>query len=338
MPETSATAVSELLPPSTVVAEKTPACLTGHFRRWWTYQRERFPVFAHGLLIAAFSFSAVAYSALLRGETHVRWASALVAFANSFLAFLQLRLADEFKDFEEDARFRPYRPVPRGLVSLRELGVLGAITGAAQLGLALALEPRLVWPLLLTWAYLGLMSREFFAREWLKARPVTYLWTHMLIMPLVDFYATACDWLTVGVGTKLPPTGLGAFLAVSFFNGIVIEFGRKLRAPSDEEPGVPTYSALWGRPRAVGAWLGALGATAVAATLAAGHVGARGPVGTVLAVGLAFAVALAGRFLRRPDVPGFGKRFELLSGLWTLAIYLSLGPVPLAFWAFGLTH
>ena len=34
---------------------------------------------------------------------------------------LQLRLADEFKDFEEDSRYRPYRPVPRGLVSLRDL-------------------------------------------------------------------------------------------------------------------------------------------------------------------------------------------------------------------------
>ena len=34
--------------------------------RWWVYQRERFPIFAHGLLIAAFSFSAVSFSMLLR--------------------------------------------------------------------------------------------------------------------------------------------------------------------------------------------------------------------------------------------------------------------------------
>ena len=36
-------------------------------RRWWIYQRERFPVLAHGLLIAAFSSSAVCFSQLLRG-------------------------------------------------------------------------------------------------------------------------------------------------------------------------------------------------------------------------------------------------------------------------------
>ena len=39
--------------------------------------------------------------------------------------FLQLRIADEFKDFAEDSRFRPYRPVPRGLVTLTELGWVG---------------------------------------------------------------------------------------------------------------------------------------------------------------------------------------------------------------------
>jgi hypothetical protein len=31
------------------------------------YQRERFPVFAHAPLIAAFSLSAVSYSGLIRG-------------------------------------------------------------------------------------------------------------------------------------------------------------------------------------------------------------------------------------------------------------------------------
>ena len=76
--------------------------------RWWIYQRERFPLLAHGSLVAVFSFSAVAYSSLLRGETSspalVTW---LVAFVTSLAFFLQLRIADEFKDFEEDSRYRP---------------------------------------------------------------------------------------------------------------------------------------------------------------------------------------------------------------------------------------
>src|SRR5215467_15501229 len=106
--------------------------------RWWVYQRERFPLGAHGPIILAFSLSAVSYSALLRGTHHLPgWKSCLVAFASSFLFFLQLRLADEFKDFEEDSRYRPYRAVPRGLVSLRDLGIVGVAAAIIQLLLAL---------------------------------------------------------------------------------------------------------------------------------------------------------------------------------------------------------
>ena len=60
--------------------------------------------------------------------------------------------------------------------------------------------------------------------------------------------------------------GLGWFLAASFFNGIVIEVGRKVRAPQDEEPGVLTYSVAWGRPRALAVWLGAMAVTAACAS------------------------------------------------------------------------
>lgn len=297
------------------------------FARFWIYQAERFPVIGHGVLIAAFSFSAVSYSSLLRG--HIEWprpATLVVAFVSAFLFFLQLRLADEFKDFEEDARFRPYRPVPRGLVSLRELGVLGGVTLVVQLWLAWWLGPVLVPLLLLVWGYLALMSREFFVRDWLKARPVTYLWSHMLIVPLIDLYTTACDWLVAGA--DLPHWGLAWFLVVSFFNGVVIELGRKIRAPQAEEPGVETYSALWGTRRAVLVWWGALLVTAVSAWFAAWHIGFAGPVGSLLVVLLVLAVVVAARFWQK-QVPSRAKSIETMSGVWTLLMYLGIGAVPL---------
>ncbi len=217
--------------------------------RWWIYQRERFPLLGHTPLVAAFSFSAVAYSSLLRGEAALPLLTTwLVAFLTSLAFFLQLRIADEFKDFDEDSRFRPYRPVPRGLVTLRELGGIGALLALVQLTLAIWLHQPLVIVLVGTWVYLALMSHEFFMRDWLKARPITYLWTHMLIMPLIDLYATACDWSVAygEVSLAAVPDGLYWFLIVSFCNGIVIEIGRKIRAPQDEEEGVETYSVLWG--------------------------------------------------------------------------------------------
>lgn len=303
-------------------------------RRWWIYQRERFPILAHGPLIAAFSFSAVSYSALLRAQQSAPSGAlpgasperALVAFASAFLFFLQLRIADEWKDFEEDARYRPYRPVPRGLITLRELALAGIAAALVQLALALWLQPALALLLAGVWLYLALMSREFFARRWLKRHPFTYLWTHLLIIPLIDGYATACDWLTAGDG---PPRGLEWFLLASFFNGTVLEIGRKIRAPQDEEAGVETYSILWGRRGAVAAWLAALALTAACAVLAAREIGFLAPLGGVLLVLLLFAGVVAARFLQQP-ISRRAKMFDAMSASWTLLMYLGLGAVPLA--------
>lgn len=293
--------------------------------RWWIYQKERFPVFAHGPLIFAFSLSAMSYSALLRGATALQPAAAAVAFVTALLFFLQLRIADEFKDAEDDARWRPYRPVPRGLVTLRELGWLGVGAGIVQLVGSLWLRPMQALMLLVAWTYLALMSKEFFVHGWLKRHPTFYMLSHMVIMPVFDIYATACDWLTAGAA---PPCGLIWFLLVSYLNGIVIEVGRKIRAPADEEEGVETYSILWGRHKALLVWLSAMLLTALCAWRGALLIGFATPVALLLLGLLSAAALLAGSFAAAP-LPGRGKHIELFSGIWTLLMYLSLGAVPL---------
>jgi 4-hydroxybenzoate polyprenyltransferase len=292
-------------------------------KRWWIYQKERFPLLAHGPLIAAFSACAVSFSSLIRHAPVPGWEMYLTAFVVCLLMFLQLRIADEFKDAEDDARWRPYRAVPRGLVKLSELRVVFILAAAIQLALVLWLDPRLIWVMGIAWTYLALMSVEFFCRDWLKARPVIYLVSHMGIMPLVDFFGTACEWLP---RAGKAPGGLGWFLAASFFNGIVIELGRKLRQPADEEEGVETYSALWGMKGGVTLWLLALVVTLANAVMAAGSIGFLIPVacglGAVLLVALAAVFGYAHRGMS-------GKKIELVSAVWTLALYLLLGLVPL---------
>lgn len=287
--------------------------------RWWTYQKERFPIFQHGTLVAAFSSCAVAYSSLLT-DIEPDWQAFVVALVTCFLFFLQLRIADEFKDNEEDTRYRPYRPVPRGLVSLRELGIVFITSAIVQLILAILYSPMLVIVLIIAWLYLALMSVEFFARDWLKARPITYLWTHMLIMPIVDFYATACHWIPAG---EKPWTGLIFFLSASFCNGLVIELGRKLRQPADEEKGVPTYSKLWGLNKAAWVWLGCIAATLLFAIAAASIVNYTIIVALLLFPILAWATICVKKASRMS-----AKTFELISGLWTLVLYLALGMIP----------
>lgn len=294
-------------------------------RKWWTYQRERFPLVGHGLLIASFSFCAVALSRSLRGEPGwPTWSALLVAFVTCFAYFLQLRIADEFKDLEDDTRYRPYRPVPRGLVTLRELAVLFILAAILQLTLALWLKPALLMLLTITWLYLAAMSKEFFVGDWLRRRPIIYMLSHMVIMPLVDLYATSTDWLVDG---SHPPEGLIWFLLASYCNGLVIELGRKIRAPADEETGVDTYSRIWGRIPATLAWL-----SAIAGTLAFAYIVTlrlQLPIiATILAGGFALSSAVAWAFLRQSR-PGSGKWIETVSGLWTMLLYLSLGLIPL---------
>ena len=284
--------------------------------RWWSYQKERFPILANGLLIAAFSSCAIFYSSSLANGTLPSLSMFCVAFATCFLFFLQLRIADEFKDAEEDATYRPHRPVPRGLVTLRQLGIVFILAALIQLTLALLLSPRLLIILIFAWAYLALMSVEFFCRDWLKARPITYLWTHMLIMPIVDLYATACYWQPT---LSTPPSGLTWFLAASFTNGLVIELGRKIRLPENEQTGVPTYSKLWGQQKATFIWLTCILSTFIFALIAAYQISTH--IQTALILGSLIILT----FLLRQA----GKRLELLSALWTLVLYLTLGILPL---------
>jgi hypothetical protein len=290
--------------------------------RWWVYQRERFPIFRHGLLIAAVCFGALVFS-LPNGERPGPAALGrfAVAFATVFLFFLQLRIADEFKDFEEDRRCRPHRPVPRGLVRLGELRGAAVAAAAVQIGLALWVSPRLLLPLAAAWAYMLLMTREFFAPAWLKRHAVIYLFSHTLILPLIYLYVSACGWLGAGLP---PPGGLGFLLAFGFCSGLVVEIGRKVWAPADEIPGVQSYSRLWGYKTATLAWMGAVLAAAVFGLLAGGRGGSAVPMlGLVIGLG---AAGLPGvrRFLALAQHRD-AERIERMSGIFTLMTHVGLG-------------
>jgi hypothetical protein len=293
--------------------------------RLWIYQRERFPLAAYVPLIGVSALSAAAWSAAARGRPGLPPAPVLaVGLATALGFFFLLRVADEHKDAEVDRRSRPELPVPRGLVSLAELRCAGAAVAlAAALANALV-APRLLVALLPAAAWAALMAREFFAARWLRARPAVYLLSHMVVMPLLFAYLTGLDWLAAD-----PPRALPLFLALAFLNGILVEIGRKIRAPESERPGVETYTATWGHRAAPAVWLGTLlgaGAFGAAASLSTGTGAA---IGALLA-GLMLTARPALVFLRHPTVSA-AKRIEVASGLWTLASYLILGFAPFLF-------
>ena len=296
--------------------------------RWWIYQKERFPIVAHGPLIVVFCLAVMFFSALQQEQLIlpdiVRVAGAVVS---TLILFFQLRVADEFKDFEIDSKYRPERPVPRGLVQLRELAKLAYIGAAIQFLIAVFIDVGLLPILAALWTYLALMTKEFFVPEWLIRHPAIYLLSHMLIMPMIAFYVSAFDWLCV---CRAMPEGLWWILSVAFFCGLVLELGRKIRIPRLEREGVETYSALWGTGNAVAIWLASI-AAAVAAYINAAQFITTSSLhfslgAAALIVGILTVSLFPGRHER--GYPDFAANIiEPGSGLVALLLYLGLGPI-----------
>lgn len=289
------------------------------------YLAERFPPLAYLAMITVFTFSAAAYSRMARGVPgFVPLPDFAVGVVTSLVFFLMLRILDEHKDADTDARYRPELPVPRGLVTLAELRRVGAVCLLAVILLNVLISPRLLLGVAVVAVWASLMTKEFFVREWLRGHHAVYLVTHMAIMPAIDAYTTGLDWLAAGVP---PPHGIELFLVVTFFNGCVIEVGRKIRAPGDEREGVDTYTAVWGPRAAPTVWLALLAATAFTAWLAARAIGAGTWLGVLLAVYFVLAAVPAVLFLRRPTA-GRARGIETAAGLGTIAMYLLLGAGP----------
>ena len=293
-------------------------------RRLYQYQKERFPILVHGVLIAAFSFSAIGYSRQLRHASgFIPMSQYLLCVLTNLSVFFLLRVADEHKDKEDDLKYRPYLPVPRGLVSLKELRVAGFVLLTIALLANVLWVPAMLVLLLITLGYLLLMRYEFFIPAWLRRHMGWYMLSHMFIIPLADIYASGYDWKLAGAS---PKPGLLFFFGVSYCNGIVLEIGRKLRAPEDEETGVETYTRLWGLKTATCLWLLVLSINC-ALSLAAVYYAGSGTVVPLLLVFYALSILPGALFLRRPGRK-LSKIVEAVSLLWALAMYLSIGGIP----------
>jgi 4-hydroxybenzoate polyprenyltransferase len=288
--------------------------------------RERFPA-RNAVFFVVFYVTAllVSRSAATTGAVWLGWRD-LPGFAALWSFFLTLRIADEHKDFAVDAVAHPGRVLQRGLVTLGQLRVLGAVALAIQVAVSLLEDGGAVGPVTRTWlvvmAWSALMTREFFAREWLRRRLLVYATSHMLVMPL------AALW----VATMAAPRAAGsvtvwAFAALSFLAGLAFEIARKMRAPELEHPLADSYTQTLGIPAAsvllFTVVVAASGAALVLTTLLVGAA-ALGTMGVLGAAVILAGWALAG-FLRRPTSAA-AKRSEAAVGIAALATHL----VPLA--------
>jgi len=287
------------------------------------YQKERFPLFKHGLLITAFGFSALSYSLLCRGKEFISSSHFIAGILILIGIFYLLRVYDEHKDAEEDKHNRSHLPVPRGLVSLQELRWTAYVTIGIQMFLLLFFFPKMIVLYLIVMAYMLLMGKEFFVAEWLKKRPFIYAASHMLIIPLADIFAGGLDWY---IGDGEMPEQMIYFFVLSFFNGIVLEIGRKLKVPENEE--VNSYSFAYGARPAALFWLSMLILTWVLSlvTIYMADLSLAYVLG--LSLFLPIGVFAVYSYLKKQTIRS-SEFLENLAGLWTLSMYLCVGGIPM---------
>lgn len=251
------------------------------------YLNERFPLGKNSFFTLIFTLSGYIYTGLLYNSKIITpilskevnrvpllwdkeidkvpmiWYKLLPLFIIIFMFFFQLRITDEFKDYEEDLKYRSYRPVQRGIISLKALGKIGLATIIIQIILAHVINPKLIYFMLLVWIYMFLMTKEFFIKNWLTERILIYALSHVVIMIFITLVIVKGTgyilqnhfletlYLSLKKYEKNIFIGLIPLFALNYLNGIVLEIGRKTRRADEEEHGVQTYSKLWGRKKAV---------------------------------------------------------------------------------------
>ena len=141
----------------------------------------------------------------------------------------------------------------------------------------------------------------------------------MLILPGLTLFCLACSgeirW------EYLP------FCLACFLNGIVIEIGRKIRAPEDEIFGVETYSSIWTPKKASCLWGIAMTSTLITAAYASIYIDFVGGLTLILGLFLCIGLRIGFVYVKRLDRPS-ARWIDKWSGIWTMMLYLSLGIIP----------
>lgn len=292
--------------------------------RWYIYQKERFNLAQYVPMILGFSFCAVSYSMHIREAETLNWIACIISFIVTLGWFMLLRVADEHKDYEDDLKYRPYRPVQRGLIKLNELRNIGLVIFIIQVLLAIIWEPKQLILLAIVYFWFLLMCFEFGNPTWLKAHPTIYLISHMVITPLIDGYGASCEWIQSGSTVLFP---MFVFMLSSFCDGTTVEVGRKIRIPEDEEFGVDSYTHLWGIKKAISVWLFCMTISFISTVCAGFQVNVGIPILIILSILYISAWILGISFLRKPSRK-LAKGFETFSGVWMITMYFSLGLLP----------
>ena len=316
------------------------------------YLNERFPLGKNSIFVLIFTLSGYIYTGLLYNSKIINqifskeikvpmpWHKIVALFIIIFMFFLQLRITDEFKDYEEDLKYRAYRPVQRGVITLKALGKIGIATIIIQIILAYVIDFKIIYFMIIVWFYMFLMAKEFFIKEWLTKRILIYALSHVVIMIFITLViVNATQYIVLGEAENIIKFGalqwyrhnidiaLIPLFTLNYLNGIVLEIGRKTRRADEEEHGVQTYSKLWGKKKAAVILSLLFAAEYFLVILGLSYTYEKYFLFSrlVLLIILIISIYFMIKFLKK-DLSG--KIVESISGLWIVFSSMGLGLLP----------
>jgi 4-hydroxybenzoate polyprenyltransferase len=279
--------------------------------RWSVYFKERFPLIPNLLVALGITHSA---RILVENSTGVASSSlaTLLAVTGGMLFLAQIRLMDEYKDFEKDKIAHPDRPLPRGLFAHAEFGSWILRFNVAMVVLS-GLLGWLVNPVsgvlfAIGTLYLYLMFREFYVGDWLSKRPMLYAITHQLIIFPMGAFVYSCYQPQILNDHRV--FWFCLMLIGAFFG---FEVGRKLDPAA--HPILKTYLVQFGKPKTVTLLLVLLGISF--------HAGKHLAVDGILGALYVLVILSSSLVWWAP------ARFKIVEGMVTLFLLMALWAVPL---------
>lgn len=272
-----------------------------------TFTVERFPPSLNIPLIVTIFFANASVAARV-ADVPLEYASrsVLVGCVTIVLVFLHLRIFDEIKDYRTDVVVNPARPLPRGLLSVREAKAFAVVVMLIEVVLISFVSRYALHMLGITIGYSLLMYKEFYAREFLSKRLILYTLTHAPVSGIISM--TIFTIITGRTLFELAPL-YWLIVCANVLLSLLFEFGRKTFAPDEETDVRESYSKNIGVRGAMLLVLGiAAGACAIATLVGFSlQAGVRIPIffaslwGALLGLGIVLFVLrspLAGKIFR----------------------------------------
>jgi len=186
--------------------------------------KERFPLH----ILTFTTLSSVLASAVVSGESYSVW-QVIIAFAIVTFFLFHIRAIDERRDFVNDSRLHPQRPVQQGLVSVKTLLIISVSGILISLGLAFFSSiPALLIALLFV-GYTTLAAFDFFVPSLFENKPVMY---HIINSPQMILV----QWLIFAIFSKnfTLNSSMVLFMLLIYNNIFILEVVRKVKDPSND--------------------------------------------------------------------------------------------------------